>query len=412
MPACFNSLLPKDFPAARLLVVLVTVILSACSSTLQREPVPEQLLDQAEVPGLPDVRFWGDELPEKTNEMIQASYERKAAAGLLYDNAGKPLPYTYLALSGGGSKGAFGAGLLNGWSAAGTRPEFSVVTGVSTGALIAPFAFVGPDYDRHLEAFYTNTHTDDVFRLRNLLSLFGRDSFSDTSPLQDLLEEHIDEPFLERVAKEYARGRILWIGTTNLDAQRPVIWDMGAIASSGHPRAAELFRAVMLASAAIGGAFPPVYMPVEADGNHYDEMHVDGGTSNQVFLYPSAVDSKTLSEMEPGIERQRTVYVIRNAKVTPQWQAVQPRLGRIVVRSVATLIKTQGIGDLFRIYAGTLRDGMDFRLAVVPAEFQEERESAFDPVYMRKLFDFAFQLAKNGYPWATEPPGFALPEVE
>jgi predicted acylesterase/phospholipase RssA len=393
------------------ILVAVAVLLSGCAGVIQRNPVPELLVDKAVVGGFPDVRFWGDEQPENAMAMMREAFERQKAAGLLCDGPGQPRPQTFLALSGGGSEGAFGAGLLVGWTAAGTRPEFSIVTGVSTGALIAPFAFVGPEYDDHLEAFYTTMHTEDIFRLRALFSLLGRDSFSDTSPLQELLEEHVDERFLKRVAEEYAKGRTLWIGTTNLDAQRPVIWDMGAIAASNHPRAAELFRAIMLASAAIGGAFPPVYMPVEVDGQVYDEMHVDGGTANQVFLYPAALDVKSFSE-QTGLHRERSVYVIRNAKISPQWEAVEPRLGRIAVRSVATLIKTQGIGDLFRIYVGARRDGMDYNLAYVPTEFDAERKSSFDPVYMRKLFDFAHTLAKNGFPWVKEPPGFAPTEVE
>ena len=387
------------------------MLLSGCAGVVQRNPVPELSVDKAVVAGFPNVRFWGDEQPEHAMRMIRQSFERQKAAGLLNDAAGRPRPTVFLALSGGGSEGAFGAGLLKGWTAAGTRPEFSIVTGVSTGALIAPFAFVGPDYDDHLKEFYTTTHTDDVFRLRAVVSALGRDSFSDTSPLWELLARHVDEPFLERVAEEYAKGRTLWIGTTNLDAQRPVIWDMGAIAASDHPRAAELFRAVMLASSAIGGAFPPVYMPVEVDGQTYDEMHVDGGTANQVFLYPAAFDVREFNE-QLGWHRERRVYVIRNAKVSPQWEEVQPRLARIAVRSVATLIKTQGIGDLFRIYVGALRDGMDYNLAFIPDSFDAEKDSQFDPVYMRKLFDFAYALAKDGYPWVKEPPGFAPPEVE
>ena len=392
-------------------VLLLLLTLGGCTTVVQRNPVPERLLDAAEVPGFPNVRFWGDELPENAVNMMHLSHERQLASGLLYDDSGNPRPLTFLALSGGGAEGAFGAGLLSGWTATGARPEFSVVTGVSTGALIAPFAFLGSEYDHLLKRFYTTTHTHHIFRRRSPLSILGRDSFSDTSPLRKLLDEHINDGFLEQVAREYVRGRTLWLGTTNLDSQRPVIWDMGAIASSGHPRAAELFRSIMMASSAIGGAFPPVYLPVEADGQHYDEMHVDGGTSNQVFLYPAAFDLKALSE-STGVERERFVYVIRNAKVSPQWRAVEPRLGQIAVRSVATLIKTQGIGDLFRIYVGALRDGMDYRLAYIPTEFDAQSDAQFDPVYMRKLFDFAYGLAKNGYPWVREPPGFAPPEVE
>lgn len=394
-----------------LLVALLVALLNGCSTVVQRNPVPELLLDDAVVAGFPNARFWGDEQPENAVEMMRIAFERQRAAGLLYDASGNPRPAVFLALSGGGSEGAFGAGLLKGWSAAGTRPEFSIVTGVSTGALIAPFAFVGPEYDHHLEAFYTTTHTEDIFRLRALLSLLGRDSFSDTSPLQALLEKHIDERFLQRVAEQHHRGRTLWIGTTNLDAQRPVIWNMGAIAASQDPRSAELFRSIMMASAAIGGVFPPVYMPVEVDGQRYDEMHVDGGTANQVFLYPAALDVKAFNKKH-GIQRRRQVYVIRNARLSPQWEAVKPRLARIAVRSVSTLIKTQGLGDLFRIYLGAKRDKIDFSLAYIPADFSAKRASQFDPVYMRKLFDFAYALAKEGYPWVAEPPGFAPPEVE
>ena len=392
-------------------VFLLLLTLGGCSSVVQRNPVPEHLVDQAQLVDLPGVRFWGDQEPANARQLMRESHRRQAQAGLLHDDSGNPLPSISLALSGGGANGAFGAGLLKGWSEAGTRPEFSIVTGVSTGALIAPFAFVGPEYDSHLEKLFTTTHTEDIFRLRALLSVLGRDSFSDTSPLWELLEKHIDEAFLSRVAEEHAKGRSLWIGTTNLDAQRPVIWDMGVIAASDNPRAAELFRAVMLASSAIGGAFPPVYMPVEADGQRYDEMHVDGGTSNQVFLYPAALDVRDASD-QAGVQRKREVFVIRNARISPQWEPVEPRFGQIAVRSVSTLIKTQGIGDLFRIYVGARRDGMAYHLASIPDDFQAERESQFDPVYMRELFDFAYGLAKNGYPWVREPPGFAPPEVE
>ena len=169
-------------------VLLLLLTLGGCSSVVQRNPVPEHLVDQAQVVDLPGVRFWGDEKPANARELMRESHRRQAAAGLLHDDSGNPLPSISLALSGGGANGAFGAGLLKGWSEAGTRPEFSIVTGVSTGALIAPFAFVGPEYDSNLEKLFTTTHTEDIFRLRALLSVLGRDSFSDTSPLWELLD--------------------------------------------------------------------------------------------------------------------------------------------------------------------------------------------------------------------------------
>ena len=392
----------------RIAIVMVLVLLHGCATVVQRNPVPEQAVGQAQVPGIPDARFWGDEIPPNVLDMVEESVARQAAAGLLYDASGHSKPANYLALSGGGADGAFGAGLLNGWTDAGTRPQFVIVTGTSTGALIAPFAYMGPQYDQQLKEFYTTISTRDILKPKRMFNIFGADSVSDISPLKALLEKYIDEKFLQGIAKEYAKGRLLLIGTTNLDAQRPVIWSMGKIASSNHPDAAKLFRNIMIASASIGGAFPPVYLEVEVDGKRYDEMHVDGGTTSQVFLYPAALDLRTLSK-QIGLRRDRSVYVIRNARIRPEWDAVTPRLVRIAERSISTLIKTQGIGDLYRIFLGAKRDKIDYYVAYISDDFEESSEEPFDQAYMRKLFDYAYSLAKDGYPWLKAPPGFEPP---
>jgi len=389
-------------------IVIVLVLLHGCAAVVQRNPVPEQSVGQAQVPGIPDVRFWGDEIPPNVLDMVAESVDRQAAAGLLYDASGHPKTANYLALSGGGANGAFGAGLLNGWTDAGTRPPFVIVTGISTGALIAPFAYMGPQYNQQLKELYTTISTKDILKLKGIFNIFGTDSVSDTSPLKSLLEKYMDEKFLQGIAKEYAKGRILLIGTTNLDAQRPVIWNMGKIASSNHPDAAKLFRNIMVASASIGSAFPPAYLEVEVDGKRYDEMHVDGGTTSQVFLYPAALDMDTLGK-QIGYRRDRSVYVIRNARITPEWEAVTPRLERIAGRSISTLIKTQGIGDLYRIFLGARRDEIDYNVAYIPDDFEEPSEELFDQVYMKKLFDYAYSLAKDGQPWFKAPPGFVPP---
>jgi predicted acylesterase/phospholipase RssA len=391
-------------PLMRLLCAgLLLFLLVGCATVVQRDPVPELSVDSARLPGFPDdVRFWGDVVPPNAPEIMRESLAKRKAAGLLHDASGRLITSYSLALSGGGAEGAFGAGLLKGWSTAGTRPSFDTVTGISTGALIAPFAFLGPEYDDELETLFTTTHTRDIFRLRSLLSILGQDSFSDTAPLRQLLETHINVRFLERVAAEHAKGRTLWIGTTNLDAQRPVVWDMGKIAASGRSDAPELFRSIMLASAAIGGVFPPVYMQVEVAGEVYDEMHVDGGTANQVFLYPAALDIAAMAA-DIGVVRNRRAYIVRNARLAPQWQAVPPRLARIAGRSISTLIRTQGLGDIYRIYSSASRDGIDFNLAYITPDFTAEPDTEFDPAYMRVLFDYAYAEAKGGYPWVKTP---------
>ena len=214
---------------------------------------------------------------------------RWRASGEIGWPAAEPLPRVdFLALSGGSDDGAFGAGLLIGWTAAGTRPEFKLVTGVSTGALIAPFAFLGPSRDAQLREVYTAIGPKDVFSRRDLASLPWDDALSDTRPLYKLISRYADEGMMADIAREYRRGRLLLIGTTNLDVMRPVIWNIGAIAASGKPGALELIRHILLASASVPALFPPVLIEVEQGGPRFQEMHVDGGAVAQLFLYPPA----------------------------------------------------------------------------------------------------------------------------
>jgi predicted acylesterase/phospholipase RssA len=192
----------------------------------------------------------------------------------------------YLAISGGGDNGAFGAGLLAGWTESGTRPNFKAVTGISTGALIAPFAFLGAEYDQQLAEVYTTINQRDVFEKRPVLAAIASDGMADTSPLYRLISKYLDDQMIERIGREYDRGRLLLIGTTNLDAGRAVVWNIGAIAKSPNPKAPELIRRILLASASIPAAFPPVMFEVSLDGAAYQELQADGGAMAQTFLYP------------------------------------------------------------------------------------------------------------------------------
>ena len=389
---------------AFLLTIGFAVLLAGCATIQGRLPVPVTVSAIPEIPGIPEARFWGDEVPPYTMRRLEEFDD--ADVRFLFRGVVER-PHDYLAISGGGPTGAFGAGLLKGWTASGTRTEFTMVTGVSTGALTAPFAFLGPKYDATLEDVYTTISTKDVIRKRNIIAAAMSDALAGTEPLKALIAKYITGEILQGIAEAHKVGRRLFIGTTNLDAGRAVIWNIGKIATSGQIDALDVVRKIMLASASIPGAFPPVYFEVEAeDGKVYDEMHVDGGTASQVFIYPAALNwRKILEKLKvPGLPQ---VYVIRNAKLGAAAKPVGPTLVPIATRSIASLIRTQGFGDLYQIHALTKRDGTDFNLAYVPSDFEAESKELFDPQYMRALFDRGYEMAKAGYPWKKAPPGFS-----
>jgi len=382
-------------------IISIVLLLSSCATIPIRNPLPEKFGETAQIPGIPRAKFWGDEAPPFAGAVYGQSREK-----LMQEFPGVfGREHNYLALSGGGAKGAFGAGLLVGWSAAGTRPEFTMVTGISTGALMAPFIFLGTPYDALLKEMYTTYSTKDLVIKRNVLSALTGSSADDTTPMRNMIAKYVNQQIMEAIAVEYKKGRRLWIGTTNLDAQRPVIWNIGLIASSGQPGALELIRKVILASASIPAIFPPVLIEVEADDMRYDEMHVDGGTASQVFLYPADLHWKLVTQ-HLEVKGTPKVYVIRNSFLKPDWEMVHPKILPIAGVSINSLIRTQGIGDMYRIYLDCQRDGLDFNLAYIPEDFDLKSKEDFDPVYMGKLFNLGYQLARNGYPWDKAPPGF------
>lgn len=384
--------------------VVLVVAVTGCSSTPERHPPPPEFSKDLQIPGIPNARFWADEWPKYSAEIFntytEADFQREFSG--IYKK-----PHNYLAISGGGSNGAFGAGLFAGWTATGTRPEFTMVTGVSTGALTAPFAFLGPDYDEELKKVYTTTSTKDIAIKRSLLSAIMSDSMADTAPLKVLIAKYITDDVVQAIAQEHNRGRRLFIGTVNLDAGRSVIWNLGLIAGSDHPGKVELIHDIMRASAAIPIAFPPVVIPVEANGQIYDELHVDGGTGSQVFVYPAATDwRKITTKLE--VKGKPKVYVIRNSFIDPDYNGVQRSMLPIAGRSIDSLIRTQGIGDLYQIFALSKRDGNEFNLAYIPSSFTDKPTEGFDPVYMTKLYELGYEMGKKGYQWKKTPPGLVL----
>lgn len=394
---------------ALLCAVVAVTVSTGCGGPSRSHAVPHDLQDRAVVPGTTmAVRTWGSEMnPEFTQEISKSiAYERAALAAAGHTG---PLPRAdYLAISGGGQNGAFGAGMMCAWTERGDRPNFKVVTGISTGALTAPFVFAGSEYDFVLREVYTKTKTSDIMNMRGFLAAINDDAMADTKPLWKLVSKYVDEKLLARISEEYKKGRLLIIGTTNLDARRAVLWNVGEIASSGSPDALEVVRKIMIASAAIPAAFPPVLIDVEVDGVKYQEMHVDGGAMTQVFLYPPSTKLKQEAEAV-GIVRDRRAYVIRNSRLDPDWAEVERSTMTIAGRAIDSMITTQGIGDLYRIYLNAQRDEIDFNLAFIPPSFKVKSKEAFDPVYMTQLFQVGYDMMKNGYPWSKMPPGFDAP---
>ena len=390
----------------RFIIALIFVLLlQACASSVERQPVPEKAVADAGIPGIPDARITLTTVTvnssEQSVERFRGIFEtvRELAAGA------ERYPY-FLAVSGGGAEGAFTAGLLNGWTDAGDRPVFQVVSGISTGAWIAPYAFMGPEYDHVLRTFYTTSSTKNIMDRLSIFSIRKNSALADTAPLREIIASTIDEAFLARVAAEHDKGRRLIIATTNLDSQTPVIWNMGGIAKSGQPHAVQLFRDVMLASASVPGVFPPVIIEVEANGRRYDEMHVDGGVSKQVFAYPPGMNLAALAQ-QAGVDIDLNLYMIRNSKILPEHRPVGMTLKEIAGVSASMLLRSQGNSNIMETYEATRRDGVGFHLAYIPPDFDEEPTEAFDPVYMKKLFDLAYEQARTGYPWSKQPPWFS-----
>ena len=384
-------------------VVCATQLVLAGCATPQRLPaVPVSQISQTSQ-ALGPVRF----LVARETDSLAAEGLRaidKERQWMASQGQGPDLPPAYyLAISGGGDNGAYGAGFLNGWTAAGTRPQFKLVTGISTGALIAPFAFLGPKYDYVLKRVYTTTAQRDIFKKRGIVKALFGDAMADTRPLAKTISTYVNRQLLDEIAAEYAKGRILLVGTTNLDTLEPVIWNMGAIASRKDPQAVTLFSNILLASASIPGAFPPVMIDVNLGGTHYQEMHVDGGTVAQLFLYPPSV---SIAGAPP---RKRVAYILRNARLDADWASTERRTMTIAMRAIDSLTRTQGIGDLYRIYATTQRDGVDFNLTYIPPTFAVPHKEMFDSAYMNALYDVGFNAAKTGHVWQKYPPGFGSP---
>ena len=310
-------------------------------------------------------------------------------------------PKNIVAFSGGGAYGAYSAGFVTGWTQSGTRPEFDVVTGISTGSLLAPFAFLGPEFDSRAGRLYTGVSATDIFRIRTWLLIPFRDSVATSAPLKKLLESQITPSLMEMIAAEHRKGRRLYVGTTNLDTRRLVVWDMGAIACRPCPEGCRLFRDVLLASCSVPGMLPPVKFELEVDGCRVTELHGDGGATAQLFM-PSHVFAM-VDKSEPA-----NMYTIVAGKLYADAAPVRAKILPVLGASANSLIYAYCRADASNLYGQARAAGMKYHLTSLPAAFPTLENSVdFNPERMQKLFDEGVTQGATGPAWRTGAPGLS-----
>lgn len=394
----------------RLALIAPLLLVAACANILRQPAPPDQPPPTFE--GFSKIRYYPLDPDDDWVTPIANSYKGEASENYVMGADGVAT-YSYLAVSGGGSDGAFGAGLLNGWTKAGTRPVFKIVTGVSTGSLIAPFAFLGPDYDDELKQAYTTIDADKVMVMHDLMSILWSESLSDNKPFREMVSGYVTESLLDAIAAEHAKGRMLLVATTDLDREEPVIWNMGEIAASKSPHRVHLFREVLVASASVPTVFPPVMLKVQVNGETRDEMHVDGGVFVQSFFVGANADMKAMvrkAHPEWTKDSLHSLYVIRNSSVTPNPKPVKRSLGDISARSISGLLKVSGMNDLYRMYLGVVGDEFEMRYIAIPRDYVPSTTEQFNQKEMQRLYQVGETMGEKGIPWRTTPPGYRPPE--
>lgn len=381
-------------------VILLMIAVAGCASFPRTQFTAKQQAI-AQIPGIPRARMWADAAAESFAGVIHLEQMQAAAR--------KSGSMDLLAISGGASDGAFGAGALTGLTARGQRPEFAFVSGVSAGALIAPLVFLGPRYDEKLTYAWTSGIAAPIGEGGALSILFSQDSRR--MALYDLVSSFVDADMLKEVAAEHRRGRRLVVVTTNLDAQRPVVWDLGAIAASGHPKALQLFRDVLTASSSIPGAFAPTLIEVEAEGRQFAELHVDGGATMQLFTIPEAILSKGLPNERQASAMPTRFFIIINNRLKPEFAVVEGSVVPMLARSLSSLIKTHARLTLVATREFARSRNMDFNLTYIGDDFPTDPKPSFETAYMRAVYRYGHDQAARGNLWQKQIPFLSGPSV-
>jgi hypothetical protein len=355
-----------------------------------RRPAPIGV--RADVPGFENVRLRSD--------------EAEGALAVVADRLTLPRPtsprddFNILAISGGAAGGAFGAGVLVGLTRAAKRPEFAIVTGVSTGALMAPFAFLGPDWDGRLTDAYTGGYAAGLWRLAQLAPTLDGGLLRPEA-LDSLIHPFVDADVVAAIAREHALGRRLLVATTDLDTEQACIWDMGEIASRGGEGALALFRQVLAASASLPGLFPPRRIGCAAAGVDYEEMHVDGGVAAPLFVMPEAL--LRWAELGQRLQRSR-IYVIVNMALELAPQTTEPNVVAILSRSFDTMLRASYRQALSVVTTFCADHSLQLSIASIPTEPAGGSMLSFDTTIMRKNFHAAVERAQGPAFWREGGP--------
>jgi predicted patatin/cPLA2 family phospholipase len=342
----------------------------------------------AVIDGIPDARFWADD-PLALAATRAAKPESDATA--------------MLALSGGGDGGAYGAGFLNGWTQSGKRPEFAIVTGVSTGALLAPFAFLGSRYDDRLKAAFTSIGPKDIYNARFPLVIPFSVSVAGTKPLWRLLNVYFSQAVIDDIAREHRRGRRLFVSTANLDAQRAVVWNMGAIAASTSPDRYRLFRRVILASCAIPAVFPPVIIETRSGDQVIREVHVDGSTAGSLIAVPPALSviGPVASSAVPD-----DLYLVVDAQLGGNFRLLKGGVLTIAQYAMSLATSAATREQVTNAFLWSRRNAATFHLSYIDTDFDYGgRHVNFDNAYMNRLYNYGYARGAKAAWLATPPTG-------
>ncbi|WP_191117468.1 patatin-like phospholipase family protein [Vibrio campbellii] len=374
-----------------LFIALVVFLLFGCSSA------PERRADTVTFSDAPlnisGSRFWYN------GKYYMESYDLGLEFETMMNGRPKSEPLNYLALSGGGIDGAFAVGILNSWSEKGSRPDFDMVTGVSTGAIIAIYAFLGQEYDEELKLYYTKTQVEEIFERNSIFSIFRENSLVDTAGFSDKVRTAINKDLVEEIANKRSEGKLLFIGTTSLDNQSLAVWDIGRIAQENTVESVALIQDIIIASSAIPGVFPAKLFDIETKNGDYDELHVDGGISKQVFFLPKWF------EIFDFKDREQVVYVIRNGRLNERFESTENNIVNISTRSMETMIKNQSNSDVIDIYNLSSSINVEFKLAYVENDYEYTLSTVGEVSdYMNYLYYYGYEKMNTERIWLSRPP--------
>ncbi|ENM6583207.1 patatin-like phospholipase family protein [Vibrio alginolyticus] len=379
--------------------IALSLLVAACSSphTLDVRVSPSNYKDVeiANSTLAEPLRMWANEAPD----FLYSAHNQTTPIKV----EGEQL--NILALSGGGVNGAYGAGVLMGLQEKGELKDYAIITGVSAGALIAPFVFIGGDAMPKMKEVMLNINDKNILGKKNFLNTLFKDAFTDGENLYDFIADAYPEPMIEAMAQQHRNGKRLFIGSTHFDSGELVIWNIGAIANSDLADKSELIYKVLAASASIPGVFPPQFIDVEHDGETLEELHVDGGLAAQVFFNPSNFNYQQISDAL-GLEKAPQLDVIRNGALKAPYRPLKDKGLDLVSKSVSSLTLAQTRGDLYRMkYISEIND-IEMQFTYIDQDFRYAKvtKDMFDHRYLLTIYEYGFKKATQGQLWVTELP--------